>query len=497
MRRVVVSLVAGLLAMLAGGQAHAAAGLSAKTLTWGVIGLDSNDVTVGPALFPVGARVCNTGTSAATSLTARFVWDSANPYLAVKDRTLWNLGTLGAGACKDAYFTVAVQRTTAAYFAKRSFHIAFGADGLATRTPTRELYVEKLVSQNRNAVLGISGPATMTLGKSYVVVVDATTAPQGYEQVEAFLSLPTSLIRVDRVTMTATAGPSPVSQPYIDACGWQSDPASPGYLTCSGTAKAGGTMRVTYRVTVVGLGTGTATTLVYDRSGSSYHYNTDYGRASNLYSFRTVAPDLALAKSHTGTFTEGGTGTFRLTVTNTGTGATTDPITLVDRLPAGMVYVSASGGGFSCTASSGTVRCVRTSPLQPGASAVVTVVVRTTSSGTLTNSAVVSTPNDPRVANNSDTDTVTVLAAPTTSGPRAVTATTPAARRPATAVRPGAATAPLPVGAEARSQGALPDTGADVDVFARRGALLVLLGAALVVASFVRRPARPSSRPRQ
>ena len=31
------------------------------TSTWNVIGLDSNNVNVGPNRFPVGARVCNTG----------------------------------------------------------------------------------------------------------------------------------------------------------------------------------------------------------------------------------------------------------------------------------------------------------------------------------------------------------------------------------------------------------------------------------------------------
>src|SRR5436190_9304555 len=41
--------------------AMAAPSLTIAPITWGVIGLDSNDVTVGPNLFPVGARVCNTG----------------------------------------------------------------------------------------------------------------------------------------------------------------------------------------------------------------------------------------------------------------------------------------------------------------------------------------------------------------------------------------------------------------------------------------------------
>jgi hypothetical protein len=39
--------------------ASAAAVLTISPLTWNVIGLDSNNVNVGPNNFPVGARVCN------------------------------------------------------------------------------------------------------------------------------------------------------------------------------------------------------------------------------------------------------------------------------------------------------------------------------------------------------------------------------------------------------------------------------------------------------
>jgi hypothetical protein len=46
--------------------ASAAAMLTITPLTWNVIGLDSNAASVGPNDFPVGARVCNTGTTAAS-----------------------------------------------------------------------------------------------------------------------------------------------------------------------------------------------------------------------------------------------------------------------------------------------------------------------------------------------------------------------------------------------------------------------------------------------
>ena len=44
---------------------QAAVSLSIAPITWNVIGLDSNNVLVGPNNFPIGARVCNTGTTPA------------------------------------------------------------------------------------------------------------------------------------------------------------------------------------------------------------------------------------------------------------------------------------------------------------------------------------------------------------------------------------------------------------------------------------------------
>ncbi|NJC95876.1 MAG: hypothetical protein FIB03_05990, partial [Anaerolineae bacterium] len=46
----------------------AAANLTITPLTWNVVGLDSNNVSVGPNNFPVGARVCYSGDATATSV---------------------------------------------------------------------------------------------------------------------------------------------------------------------------------------------------------------------------------------------------------------------------------------------------------------------------------------------------------------------------------------------------------------------------------------------
>src|SRR5215213_8149075 len=126
----------------------AAAVLTISPLTWNVIGLDSNNVNVGPNNFPVGARVCNTGNAVATNVTSTFVWDSADPYINLRAGSLStiSIASLAAGACTDSYtdfyYEVTVTRNAAAYDHTRRYHITATADGLGVvSTPMpRELY---------------------------------------------------------------------------------------------------------------------------------------------------------------------------------------------------------------------------------------------------------------------------------------------------------------------------------------------------------------------
>src|SRR5512133_2157661 len=89
--------------------------LTVLPLTWNVTGLDSNNVSVGPDNFPVGARVCNTA-DATSTLTATFVWDDGQPVdtfinLRAGSQSTLSISSLGAGTvgsptCHDFYFEV-------------------------------------------------------------------------------------------------------------------------------------------------------------------------------------------------------------------------------------------------------------------------------------------------------------------------------------------------------------------------------------------------------
>ncbi|GGR18044.1 hypothetical protein GCM10008957_33520 [Deinococcus ruber] len=252
------------------GTAHAAAVLSITPITWNVIGLDSNNVLAGPDTFPVGARICNTGSTAATGVTAQFFFDGGktNPYINLLGLQQLNLGTLAAGAtppasstiqgtpsnCVDAYFNVIVTRNAGAYSSRISdtatptqrntqqYHITATATGLgALSIPTpRELYVEKLISQGRNSVGSFVGPASVSVGQVAQYTLNASTATQGYEQLENFPVLPNSIFQIIDVKTTYAAPSGAVnSTTYADACGWENNPSSANYHnngTCIGPA---------------------------------------------------------------------------------------------------------------------------------------------------------------------------------------------------------------------------------------------------------------------
>src|SRR2546423_2446333 len=322
------------------------AGLTITPVTWNVIGLDSNDPASGPDTYQIGARVCNTGGTAVSNVVGTFVWDSSNTYINLSGNNPVTFSSLNAGACSDFYFPVTITRTTLAYNATRRYHITASATGVsAVSTPTpRELYVEKIISQNRNSVNSISGSTTVYVGQTYNYTVNASTATQGYEQLEAFLNLSNVIFQVTNISTTYTSPTGGTNDKfYADACGWENNPLSANYRSCVGPlnysgGKAGRTISTTYTVKILSTGVTTASTLINDFSGSSYHYNNDYGTGINSITITAVpapVPNVSLSKSVAPTAAAqtipGADLIYTITFTNSGTAAAsslviTDPI---------------------------------------------------------------------------------------------------------------------------------------------------------------------------
>ncbi|HEX2052006.1 MAG TPA: Ig-like domain-containing protein, partial [Actinomycetota bacterium] len=440
-RRAAAAAVAVALAVtgLAASPAAAAApALAVTPNTWDVIGLDSSKPSVSngrPNEFPAGAKVCNEGDATATNVQATWTWTTANNNLALATpaAATRSVRDLAPGDCVPVVYNVLVNRNQQSFTNRtRGYQVTVtAAGGASASTPAnRELYVEKLIRQNRNAVVGITSAActgtscTVYRGKTYRFTLNAKTATQGYEQLQAFVNFPDSIFRVVDVTSTYAAPRGAANDAvYADACGWDADRTSPTYRSCVGPTnfpggKAGGNpIKVVYTVEVVGTGSGTLGGLVYDFSGSSFHYNADFQSGANAVSFTAVdAADLSVTKSHAGAFARGSTGTYTLSVRNDGPAAS-GAVTVTDTLPPGLAYRSFSGAGWSCSscsAASPTVTLTRAG-LAPGASASVDVVVDVvaTQTGPVTNRATVSQPasstlRDPSPGNDAASDPTTI-----------------------------------------------------------------------------------------
>ena len=100
---------------------------------------------------------------------------------------------------------------------------------------------------------------------------------------------------------------------------------------------------------------------------------------------------------------------YALTVHNDGPDAAVD-VVITDRLPAGLTFVSAAGGGWACTSAGSVITCTRPQ-LAAGTTAAVTLVVIAARAGTITNNAnVTSSTGDPNAANGVKAAVVRVMA---------------------------------------------------------------------------------------
>ncbi|HEY2930789.1 MAG TPA: hypothetical protein VGK99_03515 [Acidobacteriota bacterium] len=126
-----------------------------------------------------------------------------------------------------------------------------------------------------------------------------------------------------------------------------------------------------------------------------------------------LTPDLAISKSHSGSFRVGTNGVYTLTVTNVGSAASSGTITVTDNLPAGLSFVSGAGTGWICAAAGQVVTCTNTGSIAAGANRVITLTVSVGAAAfpSITNVATVSNSSDLNSANNNASDPTIVTQA--------------------------------------------------------------------------------------
>lgn len=113
--------------------------------------------------------------------------------------------------------------------------------------------------------------------------------------------------------------------------------------------------------------------------------------------------------------------TYTITVQNLGTMPATN-VVVTDTLPKDVDFVSATGG--TCTDTGNTVTC-QLGQVNAGTSAIVTIVVKAKKTGTISNTATVTSPEDIVLGNNSATATTTVLSKGQGKQPGKVSCATP------------------------------------------------------------------------
>lgn len=141
--------------------------------------------------------------------------------------------------------------------------------------------------------------------------------------------------------------------------------------------------------------------------------NATLGQVTGIQSSALCTPDLAITKTHVGTFTRGSAASYTITVSNVSPyGATTGLVTMDDTLPLGISPTSASGTGWSCSISGQTVSCTRSDALAAGASYLaitVNALVAQSAPATLINVAAISGGGEANLINDTATDVASVV----------------------------------------------------------------------------------------
>lgn len=379
--------------------------------TWNVVGLDSNSPASGPYRFPVGAKIC--GGTPGNSVTADFHWDTGGTdngtYIYLRPGSLSSVNvTFGADGCADAFFEIEIAKNAAAFDKTRRYYITAGSD---TSPRPRELYVEHLVSQSRNYITdvkldGVSIPAggamNLMVGNTYTIQLTGGTAPQGYEQFEMFINFPNTIFQILSVSTNYSANTSPYVSTtghkylYADACWWENDPNSPYYLSCWEDYKSGGSNVVTTYVVKVISGGGSSevlNTLLFDFSGSSFHYNADFStgaRVANIYGPSSVTITKSFIPK---TIQPNDTSTMTIKINNP-MSETVTGLNFTDTFPAGLTvasspnvtYSGCGGGTFSPAPSGGeTSLSFSGATIAAGGTCTITINVTATTEGTYNN----------------------------------------------------------------------------------------------------------------
>ncbi len=230
-----------------------------------------------------------------------------------------------------------------------------------------------------------------------------------------FTSQPTSTTSAAQTITLANNGGAPLSVTSITLAGTNpgdfafASPATTCPTSAAGQVAAGAScvLSVTFSPKAIGTRTANIAIVVTGITNPAPITLTGTG----------TAPDLAITKSHAGSFEVGVNNTYAIKLTNNGTAATQQQITVMDTLPAGLSFVSGAPASWTCSAgaqNAQVVTCTNAGPIAVSASSTLTLTVSVASAAfpAVTNSATVADAGDSGTNDKTATDSVTTVTAP-------------------------------------------------------------------------------------
>jgi uncharacterized repeat protein (TIGR01451 family) len=320
-------------------------------------------------------------------------------------------GTVAAGSSCTS--SVNVTSSTAGSFVNTTGSVSSTNGGTGnTASATLQVATPPSIAKAFGAAsLGLGGSTSLTF------TITNPNSTLAYTGVAFTDTLPAGLVIATPNGLAGTCGTGTVTA----AAGAQS------VTLAGGTISASGNCSFNVNVTATTAGAKVNTT------GTVSAANGGVGNTATATT-TVLAPDLAIAKSHTGNFFQGQTGaTYTVTVSNPGPGPTAGTVTVTEAPPAGVTVTALTGAGWTCNVAGPS--CTRTDALGSGASypaITVTVSVAANAPASVTNTVSVAGGGELNLANDTASDSTTVTAPPDFSLTAAPTTITIRAGRSAT-----------------------------------------------------------------
>jgi uncharacterized repeat protein (TIGR01451 family) len=364
-------------------------------------GLTSANYQAGTSKFN-GTTIANPVTPSATS-------DCPSATL------LWSGNfTVPAGQSRDLTYQVTIPNTSGSYTNSAVAHInGVQIDSTLITTDNAPATVTVVVGNPADLTLTKSdGGNSFAAGETgtYAMTVNNIGAIATSGQITVTDSLPSGLSVPD--------GPLAVSG--INAANWSCS-ATGNVITCTSNSAIAPSGNSTFSFNVNVANNAPASVInTASVSGGGEPASKNGNNSGQDTTPITFAPDLTLTKSDSGTsFAAGGTGSYALSVSNIGTGATTGQITVTDSLPTGLTVsdgsLSLSGtnaANWSCSATGNVITCMSNSAIAAGGNSTFSfnVNVANTAPSSVINTASVSGGGEPATnnGNNSASETTPI-----------------------------------------------------------------------------------------